>query len=450
MPEKNQIIKAEITGMTSEGSGVCHVEGMAVFVPDTAVGDVLNVRIVKVLKSYAYGIVDSIISPSQDRCERRCSVYKKCGGCVYRHISYEAESAIKADIIENAFKRIGGLDPVFDEFIAAEDTDRYRNKAQYPLAEINGEVVCGFYAPRSHRLVPVSDCPLQPEIFSQINETILRFINKKKIAAYSDETHTGIVRHIYIRRGYYSKEIMVCLVVRKDISRQLAPLAEIVCDTFPDVKSFVMNINPEKTNVILGKKCVTLRGDDVIRDTMCGNTVEISPLSFYQVNTHQAEKLYAKALEYAAPTLNDTVADLYCGIGTIGLSIAHSAGRIIGVEIVPEAVENAVKNARINNISNAEYYCGCAEIISDKIKDTPLAVALLDPPRKGCSEEALNAVCSLSPEKIVMLSCDPATAARDAKRLSQHGYNAERVCGADLFPGTRHVETVVLMSRKDK
>lgn len=452
MPEKNKIYTAEITGLTSEGSGVCRIEDMAVFVPETAVGDVAEIKIVKVLSSYAFGIVDRLIAPSSDRFERPCGVYKKCGGCVYRHISYAAECRAKDAVVRDAFKRIGGLDPKFDSFLAAEDTDRYRNKAQYPLAVADGKAVCGFYAPRSHRVIPVEDCPLQPAIFSEITQVILGYVNERKISVYDEKTGSGLLRHIYIRKGANSGEIMVCIVARKDVSRQLSALCRILSESFADIKSIVININPNRTNVILGEKCVTLFGSDTITDVMCGNTVEISPLSFYQVNTVQAERLYAKALEYAAPSGDEIIADLYCGAGTIGLSMAHRARQIVGIEIVPEAVENARSNALRNSISNAEFYCGDAGEVFGRLRSAGCSpdIIVVDPPRKGCSEETLKNIISAAPKKIVMISCNPSTAARDAKFLSENGYTAERVCGADLFPTTRHVECAVLMTRKEE
>lgn len=452
MLEKNQLFTVKVEDITSEGNGVCRVDGFAVFVPDTAPGDVIRVKIVKVLKSYAYGIIDEIIQPSDDRIENDCPCYKKCGGCVFRHISYKTEYEIKNNIVKNAFRRIGGLAPEFGDFMGAEDIDGYRNKAQYPVAASENGAVCGFFAPRSHRIVSLTDCRLQPKIFAEILETIMDYIRKRKIPAYSEETNTGIVRHIYLRKGAYSSEIMVCMVVRKDISRQLSGLCRIISEKFPDVKSIVMNLNPDKTNVILGKKCITLFGIDTITDIMCGNRIEISPLSFYQVNTIQAERLYAKALVYADPSENDVIADLYCGAGTIGLSMAKKVRKIIGIEIVPPAVENARKNADENNIINAEFYCGDAGKVFDNLRDKGCRpdIIIIDPPRKGCSPETINAIAKAATKKIVMISCNPATAARDAKLLSEYGYATEKVMGADLFPRTRHVECVVLMSRIDK
>ncbi len=451
MLEKNQLFTAEIEDITSEGSGVCRINGFTVFVPDTAIGDVISVKIVKVLKSYAYGIIDKIITPSADRIENSCQHYKKCGGCVFRHISYDSECRVKDNIVKNAFKRIGGLEPEFESFISAENTSGYRNKAQYPVAMCNGKAVCGFFAPRSHRIVSLTDCDLQPDSFRDILQAVLDYINNKNISAYDETSHTGIVRHIYIRKGTNSGEIMLCLVVRKDISRQLTGLCRIITEKFSDVKSIVMNINPDKTNVILGKKCVTLYGSDTISDIMCGNTIEISPLSFYQVNTVQAERLYAKALEYAAPEKNDIIADLYCGAGTIGLSMAKSAGKIIGIEIIPQAVENARKNSRINDIGNTEFYCGDAGAVFEDLRKNGCSpdIIVIDPPRKGCSADTIEAIAKSSPDKIVMISCNPATAARDAKMLADYGYTAVKAAGADLFPRTKHVECVVLMSKSN-
>lgn len=446
MLEKNQFITTEITGITSEGKGICRADGMVVFVPDTATGDTAKIKIVKVLKNYAYGIADEIIIPSKDRTTADCSVYKKCGGCTFRHINYNAECRIKDNIVKDAFRRIGGLNPEFDEFIGAEKTDHYRNKAQYPLTSVDGKTVCGFYAERTHKVIPVTDCMLQPEIFSKIIDTVLEYINLRKISVYSENTHTGIMRHIYIRQGTYSGEIMLCLVVRKNISRQLSALCRIVSEKFPTVKSIVMNINPDKTNVILGQKCVTLYGTDTISDTMCGNKIEISPLSFYQVNTVQAEKIYRKAIEFAGLSGNEIIADLYCGAGTIGLSMAEKVKQVIGIEVIQEAVGNARRNAVTNNIENAEFYCGDSGEVFRNLNINP-DIIVIDPPRKGCSPETVRAIAEAEPKKIIMISCNPATASRDAGLFSELGYTTKKVCGADLFPRTRHVECVVLITK---
>lgn len=451
MPEKNKIYTAEITGLTSEGSGVCHIEDMAVFVPQTAVGDVAEIKIVKVLSHYAFGIVDRIITSSPDREVRECAVYKKCGGCVFRHISYEAECHAKNEIIKDAFQRIGGLSPNFDDFISAENPDHYRNKVQLPVAEIDGETMCGFYAQRSHRVIPIEHCSLQPHRFDDIINYIRRSPQMSKVTAYDEKTGKGWLRHVYIRQGFHSKEIMVCFVVANEkTSPHFRNMVRGLVSKFSEIKSVVLNVNPYNTNVILGRKCITLFGSDTITDTMCGNKIKISPLSFYQINTEQAEKLYRKALEYANPSVDNVIVDLYCGAGTIGLSMAQHAKKIIGIEIVPDAVENAKQNALQNNITNAEFYCGDAGEVFGELRKNGCSpdIIIVDPPRKGCSEDTLRTIVSAVPKKIVMISCNPATAARDTKFLAENNYSVEKVCGADLFPATKHVECVVLMSRK--
>ncbi len=444
MLEKNQCYIADITDLTAEGSGVCRIEDMVVFVPATAVGDKLRVKIVKVLKNYAFGIIDELISESPDRIESDCEVSKKCGGCLFRHVSYEAECKVKKDIVKNAFTRLASLNPEFEDFMPCSQTVHYRNKAQYPIAVIDRKAVCGFYAPRSHRVIPVNDCALQPAVFSEILSTTLEYVNANSLEVYSEEVHKGLLRHIYIRKGEHTNEIMVCFVVRSDCSTVLLPLCSQLAGKFDNIKSIVMNVNPDKTNVILGKRNITLYGKETITDIMCGNKIEISPLSFYQVNTLQAERLYAKALEYASPSKDSVIADLYCGAGTIGLSMAKNAGKIVGVEIVPEAIENANKNTALNSVSNAEFYCGDAGKVFSQLRKKGCSpdIIVIDPPRKGCSTETLEVIADAKPSKIVMISCNPATAARDAKWLCENGYTLNKVCGVDMFPRTGHVECV--------
>lgn len=452
MPEKNKRYEAVITDLSFEGNGVCKIDGMTVFVPDTAVGDKIKLLIVKVLKNYAFGKLEEIIAPSEERIPVNCEWFHKCGGCIFRHISYEAECRIKSDIVKNAFIRIGGINTEFEEFLGCEEIERYRNKAQYPIAEVGGKAVCGFYAPRSHRVIPLSDCKLQPKIFSEICSIVLHYINERKISVYNEEKHNGHIRHLYIRQGAHSKEIMVCIVARKDISRELKALARILADKFSDIKSIVLNINPDKTNVILGKKCINLLGSDFIIDTMCGKKIEISPLSFYQVNTNQAEKLYSIAENYAQLNNDMCICDLYCGAGTIGLSMSHKVKKLIGIEIIPQAIENAKRNAAYNNADNTEFICAGAEAVSDalnKNSESP-EVIILDPPRKGCDKATIEAVVSASPLRIVMISCNPSTAARDCADFEKLGYKVIKVRGVDMFPRTGHVECVVLLSKENK
>lgn len=451
--KKNDTVRLEITSVSSDGNGVGRYEGMAVFVPKTAAGDIILCRIVKVCKRYTFGIIDSIVTPSASRTDsRHCDVFGKCGGCVYRHMDYSAEVAAKEKIVRDAFLHLGKLDVPFDETIPCDNTEHYRNKAQYPLSYENGKVVCGFYAARSHRVIPCGDCSLQPRVFSEIAADICKFLTDNKFFVYNEETGKGTVRHIYLRRGHYSGEIMVCIVVTHLCAKKFGGLCSLLTEKYRDIKSIVLNINPEKTNVILGEKCVTLWGSDKISDIMCGNKIFISPLSFYQVNTPQAERLYAKAAEYAGLTGSETVLDLYCGAGTVGLSLASRAGKIIGCEIVPQAVDNAKENAAANGISNAEFFCGDAGDIARELnrKNIRPDVIVTDPPRKGCGEKTLSEMVRMAPRKIVMISCNPATAAKDTAFLSENGYFAERVSAVDLFPGTGHVECVVLMSRTEK
>ncbi len=449
--EKNELYTVTTHDLTAEGSGVCHIDGMAVFVPDTAAGDKAEIKIVKVLKNYAFGIVNRLIEPSPDRVEPDCKHCRQCGGCTFRHISYEKELEIKAKIVKDAFERIGKLYPEFLPIIGGDTRKGYRNKAQYPVGtDRDGKLIYGFYAKRSHRIVPVDSCLLQPETFKIAADLIIEYAQGKKIPAYREETNTGILRHIYIREGYHSGEMMVCLVVRKNIERELRGLVPLLREKLPSVKSIVMNINPDKTNVILGRRTVTLWGSDTITDTMCGNETEISPLSFYQVNTPQAERLYGCAKEFAGLTGQERILDLYCGAGTIGLSMADKAGSVLGVEVIPEAIENARENAKRNGIENAEFICSDAGKASVKLADENMLpdVIIADPPRKGCDGETLEAIARMNPERVVMVSCNPATAARDCAILCGKQYKVEKVQAVDLFPGTGHVETVVLMSRK--
>lgn len=447
--KKNEIINLEITGMTAEGNGVGRSEdGMAVFVPLTAVGDVISCKIVKVTKSLAYGIIDRIITPSPDRAESGCPVSAKCGGCTFRHMTYSAELSVKDKLVRDAFLRLGGFDNIHFEAICGGDEDFYRNKAQYPVAEQDGKLICGFYSKRSHRVVSFTDCRLQPKIFGEITEECLRLANEKNIPAYNEENGSGVLRHIYVRRGFHSGEIMVCFVV-KNKSRQIdfSDIAKKLSDKFADIKSVVMNVNPKNTNVIMGTENIVLFGSGDITDILCGKKITLSPMSFYQVNTAQAERLYRQGMEYAELTGSETVLDLYCGAGTIGLAFSDKAEKIIGCEIVPEAIENAKKNAELNGIKNAEFYCGDAGELSQKLADEGIVpdIAVIDPPRKGCDMLTLDSLVRMSPKRIVMISCNPATAARDAKYLAENGYCAKKARAFDLFPRTGHVETVVLL-----
>ena len=451
MLKKNDEVILEITGMTNEGNGVGRYEGIAVFVAGSAVGDVIACRIVKVSKNYCYGIINRIITPSEHRIKDNCPVSKTCGGCCFRHISYRQECLVKEQFIRDSFERIGKLRPQYDSFVGSENISRYRNKAQYPLGLRDGRAVCGFYAKRSHRVCPLYDCELQPDIFGEIVGYVLNFIEKKGISPYDEITGNGLLRHIYLRRGEHSGEIMLCLVVTS--LKKAACFEDLysgITQKFEDIKSIVLNENPERTNVIMGKRTAAVFGSDTIKDIMCSNTVVISPQSFYQVNTLQAEKLYAIAKEYAATDKDTTLLDLYCGAGTIGLSMFKDVRKLIGVEIIPQAIENAKLNARLNGADNAEFICGdagkIAQILYDRGERPDVIIA--DPARKGCDRQSLEYMAKMQPERIVMISCNHATAARDCAILDELGYRTDKVRGVDLFPRTAHVECVVLMQRK--
>lgn len=447
--KKNEIINLKITDISSDGNGVGKHEGMAVFVPETCIEDIIEAKIVKVLKSYAYGIISKILSPSPYRIQSNCPVFPKCGGCSLRHISYNCELKVKDNIVKSCFKRIGKLEPEFEDILGCEETEGYRNKAQYPVADSGGQAVCGFYAKRSHRIIPYIPCGLLPEEFHKITEFIIDYINKNNIKGYNEIEHKGLLRHIYLRKGFSTGEIMVCLIVTRK-SEKLTPLANQIAKKFKDVKSVVMNINPDRTNVILGKKTSVLFGKGYITDVMCGNKIRLSPESFYQVNSVQAQKLYKIAEEYADFKGDEHLLDLYCGTGTIGLSMARSVKKLIGVEIISQAVKNAEENARENGICNAEFICSDAGKAAKLLAENgeKLDVIILDPPRKGCDNVTLDSVLKMRPKKIVMISCNPATAARDCKYLCDNGYVTVKARGVDLFPRTGHVETVVLLSRE--
>ena len=455
---KNQIIPLNITGMTAEGQGVGHFCGLAVFVAHAAPGDEADVRIVKVQKNLAYGIIEQMHTPSPDRTAPQCSVYPKCGGCVFQHITYEAECGIKAQIVSDAFTRIGHLEPeTLLPIYGAESPAGYRNKAQYPCGTDpeTGAPRFGFYAPRSHRLIPVTDCQLQHRAFGDILRMCEKQLAQPEFAAltpYDEESGSGVLRHLYLRQGYHSGEIMACFVAAKQsaaVSAQLRELGETLMQQFPDIRSVMLNVNSARTNVILGKKTVCLCGEETIADTLCGVPVRLSPQSFYQVNTAQAERLFAEAKRLADPQKNELLLDLYCGAGAIGLSMADAVGRVIGVEVVPQAVADAKQNAKRAGIANAAFYAGDAGDIAAKFaaEGTHPDIIVLDPPRKGCDTVTLDACLTMSPKRIVMISCNPATAARDAAYLCGKGYTLNVLRPADFFPRTGHVECVVLMSR---
>ena len=446
--KKNDLITLDITAVSSEGSGIGRFEGLAVFVPNTSVGDKIIAKILKVKSNCAFGKIEEIITPSPSRIKPDCSVFSKCGGCVYRHISYKEELKIKQQRVEDAIKRIGGVNKPANPIVYGADLG-YRNKAQYPVSE-NGQV--GFFATHSHRIIPSENCNLQPPEFTEICAIFTAWLKTSGNTAYNEETGHGLIRHLYIRKATVTSEIMVCLVINGNSVLSLQTFISALKELLGEkLKTVVLNINKAKTNVILSDTCKPVYGDGYIYDILCGNKIRINPLSFYQVNHDMAELLYKKAEEYVSPT-GKTVLDLYCGAGTIGLSMAKKAKKIIGVEIIPEAIEDAKFNAKINNIENAEFICADAALAAKQLaeKGTRPDVVVLDPPRKGCSPDLLNTVANhFAPETLVYVSCDPATLARDIKILSELGYNLKEYTPFDLFPRTAHVESVALIVRTD-
>lgn len=449
--KKNDRIKLNIDGCSSNGSGIGRHEGMAIFVPATAVGDEITAHILKVKKNYAFAKVEEVLSASKDRIAPECPVYLKCGGCVFSHMKYDAEKEIKADHVRECFKRIGGVNPEFEPIIGGDSEKHYRNKAQYPVAIDNGEIKIGFYSSHSHRVVHCPDCLLQPAEFGWILGAFCDYIKENNVSIYDETAHTGLLRHIYLRKGTASGETMVCAVINGKKLPNEDGLVSRLLESDGSIKSIIVNSNTEDTNVILGKKCRILWGNDSITDILCGLKFKISPLSFYQVNRNQAERLYNKAAEYASLTGKETVLDLYCGAGTIGLSMAKNAKEIIGAEIVPEAIEDAKINAEINGIKNARFICGDAAKAAETLEKEGVTpdVIILDPPRKGCSEDMLKTAARMQPERIVYVSCDPATLARDCGIFDSLGYTAVKATPVDMFPRTGHVETVCLLTKKE-
>ena len=452
--QKNQILTLRIERLSSDGSGVAHsADGEAVFVPGTAPGDEARVRIVKDCGRYAFGILDELLTPSPDRIPVDCPVAGPCGGCSLRHLDYAAELRAKQESVLDAFRRIGGLEvPVLD-ILPSPEVDRYRNKVQFPVGvDKNGAPCIGFYAGRTHRIVPCPDCKLQPGVLNEIGNALCAFFAQQGIRPYDEQSGKGLVRHIFLRRGAHSGQIMVCLVC----TRAKLPHAEQLCtalrEQFPAISTILLNVNAKNTNVILGGENHILYGPGYIEDTLCGVPVRLGPLSFYQVNTLAAERLYGVAAQYAQLTPDDALLDLYCGMGTIGLSMADQCRELIGVEIVPEAIESAKANAaRMGKAvaAKSRFFCADAGQAATQLAAEGLHpdIVMLDPPRKGCDEATLSAVVRMAPRRVVYVSCNPATAARDAAWLEKNGYHAEKVQPVDLFPRTKHVETVVLLSK---
>ncbi len=471
---KNDCVELTIEDIGVSGEGIGKVDGYTLFVKDTVIGDVVRVKIMKAKKNYGYARLMDIIKPSKDRVEPACPIARQCGGCQIQAMNYNAQLKYKQKLVKDNLLRIGGLTEGADyemcEILGMDTPFRYRNKAQYPVGEDkDGNIVMGFYAGHTHSIIacPDDDCMLGHSDNTFILNAVKEWMKEYRVRAYNENIHKGTVRHVLIRTGYHTDEVMVCLVTKKMLRKEAADgLVKAIQKLKLNVASLVVNINKEDTNVILGKECITLYGRPYIEDYIGDIKFQISPLSFYQVNPKQTEVLYNKALEFARLKGNESVWDMYCGIGTISLFLAKKAGKVYGVEIVPQAIEDAKNNAKINNIDNAEFFVGKAEEVvpafykkqtgvqsdndstdSKEYDMTRPDVVVVDPPRKGCDKKLLDTIVSMTPDRIVYVSCDSATLARDLKLLVEYGYKVEKVQPVDQFGNTVHVETVVLLSQ---
>ena len=460
---KDDVVRLVINDIGTDGEGIGKVDGYTLFVKDAVIGDEITAKVIKAKKNYGYARLVEIVKPSADRVETVCSVARQCGGCQIQQMSYEAQLEYKRRLVEGNLKRIGGLNDVeVFPVIGMDEPYYYRNKAQYPVGlDKDGNVVMGFYAGRTHHIIDNMECAIGAKENVHILQAVKDYINESGASVYDEKTGKGAVRHVLIRKGFHTGEIMVCLVINAkslpDENMLVEKLKSVdlseykACDgkTACHIASVMVNINRENTNVILGDKCRTLWGRDYIEDSIDGVMFQISPLSFYQVNPVQTEKLYSLAASYAGLIGNENVWDMYCGIGTISLIMAKKAKHVTGVEIVPQAIENAKNNAKINGIDNAEFYAGKAEEIAPQLakKGDKPDVIVVDPPRKGCDEALLETIIRMSPERVVYVSCDPATLARDLKFLCANGYKVKTVQPVDQFCHTVHIECVVALHR---
>ena len=450
--EKQEYIM-NIDDISVDGEGIGRIEGYTMFIEGALPGEKVRVRVVKVGRNHGYGELLDIIEPSPNRVFPPCPYSARCGGCSLQHISYNSQIEFKTRRVRDALERIGKIsDVMVHKTIGMQTPWRYRNKAQFPIRMDNGVLSIGFFMPGSHDIVDIDSCMIQHESCDKVIEIIRKFIRKYNIPVYDERTHRGIVRHVVTRMGFKTGQLMVVIVTNGRRLPYSNELVALLTSGLPNLISIVQNINSMKTNVILGNENLTLWGQDHIVDILAGLTFKISPLSFYQVNSAQTEVLYGKVLEYAGLTGKETVIDLYSGIGTISLFLARDAYKVYGIEEVPQAVYDAWENAKINGISNVEFIEGKAEDIIPELVDGGMRadVVVLDPPRKGCDQAVLDALARMAPPRIVYVSCNPATLARDLKFLTEQGYKVEEVQPVDMFPHTTHIECVVLMSRVEK
>ncbi|MDK0907052.1 23S rRNA (uracil(1939)-C(5))-methyltransferase RlmD [Clostridium perfringens] len=454
MVEKNKEYIFDIISQGYEGEGIAKIDNKyPIFIEGALKGEKVKVRIVKVNKNFAYGKLMEVLEASEERVNPPCAIYKRCGGCKLQHASYKAQLDFKWDRVKDCVSKIGKLDPSIVKYpLGMENPWRYRNKVQLPIGLINGEVKIGFFAPRSHDIIDMESCLIQDEIGDKVVKLTREWIEKFNIRPYNvdgEYDEKGIVRHIMIRRGFTTNEVMVVLVTNGENLPHKEEFVDLMVKNIPGIKSVIQNINSKKTNVILGLESKTLWGEDTISDYIGDFRFNISPLSFFQVNPIQTEVLYGKALEYANLTGNEEVFDAYCGTGTITLFLSQKAKKVYGVEIIPQAIDNAWINAKENKVENVEFFVGESEVVIPDLinKGVKADVVVVDPPRKGCDKKLLDAITNIDAKKIVYVSCDPSTLGRDLKVLEENGYKTLEVQPVDMFPNTAHVETVVLMSR---
>lgn len=454
MIEKNKEYILDIINTGYEGEGIAKIDGFPIFIEGAILGEKVRVLIVKVKKSYAYGKVLEIIEASKDRVEPKCKIYKRCGGCSIQHMNYIKQLDYKFERVKDCITKIGGLSSEIVKYpLGMEIPERYRNKVQLPVGVVNGELNIGFYAQRSHNIIDLETCLIQDEVADKVARLTKEWMKEYNISPASIDgifNKLGLIRHIMIRRGFTTNEVMVVLVSTKENVPYIDEFINKIRENIDGIRSIILNINKEETNVILGQKCITLWGEDTITDYIDKFKFNISPLSFFQVNPTQTEVLYSKALEYAKLTGEETVFDAYCGTGTITLFLSQKAKKVYGVEIIEPAIINANENARINNIKNAEFFVGKSEEVIPSLieKGIKPEVIVVDPPRKGCDIKLLEAIAKVKPDRVVYVSCDPSTLARDLKILDEKGYKTEVVQPVDMFPMTSHIENVASLIRK--
>ena len=446
---KNQIYEGRIEDYTAQGQGIAKIEGCAVFVPNAIQGELCRIRIEKVGKTWASGKMTEILEKSPHRVNRSCPVGKLCGGCEFQHMDYEAELSLKAERVRQALNRLAGENLEAVPITGAPSLTGYRNKAIYPVAAQKGRAYAGFFRSGTHQVVEHPHCEILPEETQQVKDLVMDYVNQYRVTVYDESAHKGLLRHIFVRRGAVSGEILVCLIVN---GRKLPHVPELIkrLQTVPGFRTLVLGVNTKPGNAVLGEEFISLYGPGYMEDTLCGLTFRLSPRSFYQVNHAQAERLYEAAISLGQIQKTDLVLDLYCGVGTITLAMAGAAGKVIGVEVVEQAVEDARENARGNGIENAEFFAADAGKAALELENQGLRpdVVVVDPPRKGLNADAIQAIAKMSPRRLVYVSCDPATLARDIALLKNHGYRLNSAQAFDLFPRCAHVESVALLQRE--